>query len=89
MLGWDKYITTLRLLRYLESESWTKPCYRWVSFTRAEKPAHWKMRNDDMEILLTDDELQYLALQRSAECTQQHIEVCHEYHDSSEWRIIR
>ncbi|MCK6793899.1 DUF6364 family protein [Enterobacter kobei] len=63
MLGWDKYITTLRLLRYLESESWTKetPVIDGIGFTRAEKPAHWKMRNDDMEILLTDDELQYLC----------------------------
>ncbi|EMG7940743.1 DUF6364 family protein [Enterobacter hormaechei subsp. steigerwaltii] len=63
MLGWDKYITTVRLLRYLESESWTKetPVIDGIGFTRAEKPAHWKMRNDDMEILLTDDELQYLC----------------------------
>lgn len=63
MLGWDKYITTVRLLRYLESESWTKetPIIDGIGFTRAEKPAHWKMRNDDMEILLTDNELQYLC----------------------------
>jgi hypothetical protein len=63
MLGWDKYITTVRLLRYLESESWTKetPVIDGIGFTRAEKPAHWKMRNDDMEILLTEDELQYLC----------------------------
>lgn len=63
MLGWDKYITTVRLLRYLESESWTKetPIIDGIGFTRAEKPAHWKMRNDDMEILLSDDELQYLC----------------------------
>ncbi|ENZ0436283.1 hypothetical protein OUHCRE2_40960 [Enterobacter asburiae] len=63
MLGWDKYITTVRLLRYLESESWTKetPIIDGIGFTRAEKPAHWKMRNDDMEILLSDNELQYLC----------------------------
>lgn len=63
MLGWDKYITTVRLLRYLESESWTKetPVIDGLGFTRTEKPEHWKMRNDDMEILLTDDELQYLC----------------------------
>jgi hypothetical protein len=38
MLGWDKYITTVRLLRYLESESWTKetPVIDGIGFTRAE-----------------------------------------------------
>ncbi|HCR0228427.1 TPA: hypothetical protein OMS91_003317 [Enterobacter kobei] len=63
MLGWEKYIATVRLLRYLESESWTKetPVIDGISFTRADKPEHWKMRNDDMEILLTDEELQYLC----------------------------
>lgn len=63
MLGWEKYIATVRLLRYLESESWTKetPVINGISFTRADKPEHWKMRNDDMEILLTDNELQYLC----------------------------
>lgn len=63
MLGWEKYIATVRLLRYLESESWTKetPVINGISFTRADKPEHWKMCNDDMEILLTDTELQYLC----------------------------
>ncbi|CZZ21304.1 Transcriptional repressor pifC [Enterobacter hormaechei] len=63
MLGWEKYISTVRLLRYLESESWTKetPVIDGISFTRADKPEHWKMRNDDMEILLTEEELQYLC----------------------------
>lgn len=63
MLGWEKYFATVRLLRYMESESWPKetPVIDGISFTRADKPEHWKMRNDDMEILLTDDELQYLC----------------------------
>lgn len=63
MLGWEKYIATVRLVRYLESESWTKetPVINGISFTRADKPEHWKMCNDDMEILLTEEELQYLC----------------------------
>lgn len=63
MLGMEKYIATVRLLRYLESESFTKdtPVINGISFTRADKSEHWKMRNDDMEILLTDEELKYLC----------------------------
>lgn len=63
MLGWEKYITTVRLLRYLESESWTKetPVIDGICFTRADKPEHWRMRNDDMEIILTNNELQSLC----------------------------
>ncbi|ELC6755237.1 hypothetical protein Q6X42_004032 [Salmonella enterica] len=63
MLGWEKYIVTARLLRYLESESWTKesPVIDGISFTRSEKSEHWKMRIDDMEIILTHDELQSLG----------------------------
>lgn len=63
MLGMEKYIATVRLLHYVQSESFTKetPVINGISFTRADKPEHWKMRNDDMEILLTDEELHYLC----------------------------
>lgn len=63
MLGWEKYIVTSRLLRYLESESWAKesPVIDGISFTRSEKPEHWRMRIDDMEIILTHEELESLG----------------------------
>ena len=63
MMGWEKYIATVRLLRYLESESWFKesPVIAGVSITRADKPEHWRLRIDDMDILLTGDELQHLS----------------------------
>ncbi|EBK1113884.1 hypothetical protein D3293_24020 [Salmonella enterica] len=63
MMGWEKYIATLRLLRYLASENWTKesPTIDGISFNRTDKPEHWRMRNDDLEILLTEKELQYLC----------------------------
>ena len=32
-----------------------------VSITRADKPEHWRLRIDDMDILLTEDELQHLS----------------------------
>ncbi|MGB3251645.1 DUF6364 family protein [Buttiauxella gaviniae] len=59
MLGWDKYIATLRLLRYLESESWTKasPIISGVSFSPADKNEFWRMRVDETDITLSETEL--------------------------------
>ncbi|EEX1006368.1 hypothetical protein D3981_004349 [Escherichia coli] len=63
MMGWEKYIATVRLLRYLESESWTKesPEIEGVRFMYAEKPEYWKMQIDDMDILLAENELHHLC----------------------------